>query len=545
MRARYAALIEVVAAQEGEPGSGARWNVGRHRSLTVLQARAVVAPEALDQAEIDRIGRAMSAEKRRSLRNAVRFLNSLVRLTNEIPALRAFLPAIQLAPPAGSSWARRMDWDVLPEAFRASFDTAAAACVAGEADFAEAMLARIEAGEDPELVMSEADARQASRVGKPTGALGGYKQAVAWLVRAWEDAGGDVADLVDLRDLLQRSTIEAAIKDQIARSRNAADLRDPLESATLRTRLANLMTIARHGLEDQKAVAIIKLLRLQHHDVPRKKRAQAGERGAMEVDRIFGALRQRPELATIWSNAPRRIADAARRDIGAARAEGNEAREVTALRAFAGAVAYALQMSRPMRTECLRHARLASRGDAHANLVRTAPGEDACTFRFAPWEIKNARWVTVEIVGDDAAILREWIETWRPRLIELRRLDARNVYLFPGAAQPKREEGDPVVLPRGAYSTSAFLELWRDASAILGVHESPHRMRHVVALLILAMRPGDYAFVSTVLGNTATTAEKHYGCDDGQEAAKQARAAMLAQHPDLFKQLQRRVSREA
>mgnify|MGYP003116259896 CR=1 FL=1 len=65
-------------------------------------------------------------------------------------------------------------------------------------------------------------------------------------------------------------------------------------------------------------------------------------------------------------------------------------------------------------------------------------------------------------------------------------------------------------------------------------------MRHVVALLILAVRPGDYDFVSTVLGNDDATAREYYGRDDGQAAAREARAALLAEHPDLFSQLNRR-----
>ena len=92
VRARYDALIEIIAAEEDLPGSGARWNIGRHRSITVLRARAECAPEALTQVEIDRIGREMSAGKRKSLRNSVRFLNSLRGLLNELPALREFLP---------------------------------------------------------------------------------------------------------------------------------------------------------------------------------------------------------------------------------------------------------------------------------------------------------------------------------------------------------------------------------------------------------------------------------------------------------------------
>ena len=554
VRARYNAFMGLIKANEGKPGSGQRWNIGRHRSLCALRARATVAPEDLTQEEIDRIGREMSADKRKGLRKTVVFLNKLARLTNEIPELREFLPSAQLAPPAGSSWARRMNWNALPETFRASFEAAADACVAGEDDLAEKMLARIEAGVNlfrltplPEIVMAEADERgseDAHRVGKPTAAREHYRLAVTWLVRAWENERNDVDDLTDIRELFQKPTIEAAIKDQIARSRSAADLRDPLASATLKTRLTALRTLAKRGLKDMKAFAVIKLLQVQHYDVPRKKRSKTGDESAilMEVDRIFGNLRQRPELANIWSNAPRRIADAAREEIETAASKKNRRQELTALRKFAGAAAYAVQMSRPMRPECLRHGRIASCGEAHSNLVRTSPSDKLFTFRFAPWEIKNDRWVTVDLVGDDAEIMREWIETWRPRMIELQKLEENNVYLFPGAAKPKLEEGDPVVLPRGSYSPSAFLELWRDSSKVLGVHETPHLMRHVVALLILALRPGDYAFVSTVLGNTPKVAEKHYGRDDGQAAAREARAAMLAAHPDLFNQLSKRLS---
>ena len=95
-------------------------------------------------------------------------------------------------------------------------------------------------------------------------------------------------------------------------------------------------------------------------------------------------------------------------------------------------------------------------------------------------------------------------------------------------------------LPTGCYSTSAFLELWEDASAVLGVHETPHRMRHVVALLILLNKPGNYALVASVLGNTEKTSKRHYGRDDGQDAAREIRAALLKQHPTFFSQLKRR-----
>ena len=191
------------------------------------------------------------------------------------------------------------------------------------------------------MVMAEADAlgvAKASSVGKPTAARKQYQSAVAWLVRSWENEGGDTAGLTDLRSLFGRATLEAAIKDQISRSRAASDLRDPLSSGTLATRLASLT-----------ALAILKLLKAQHYDVPRKKLLQSGnEEGLqMEVDRIAAKLRQSPVLATLWSNAPQRLAKVARERIESARDEKTISREITALRIFAGAVTYALQMSRP------------------------------------------------------------------------------------------------------------------------------------------------------------------------------------------------------
>lgn len=195
VRARYDALIEVIAAREGPPGSGQRWNCGRHRSMTVLRARASVAPENLSQIEIDRIAKELSADKRKSLRKAVHLFESLRRLTNKIPELREFLPVTPLDPPTGSSPARRIDWETLPKTFRLSFEKAADAALAGHKDLADQMLQRIEAGEDPELIMAESDALGASmvaRVGKPTAARDGYRHAVAWLVRSWINEGGDI-----------------------------------------------------------------------------------------------------------------------------------------------------------------------------------------------------------------------------------------------------------------------------------------------------------------------------------------------------------------
>lgn len=544
VRARYDALMALLAEEEGLPGSGRRWNIGRSRSILILRARARLAPEALDQVEVDRLAREMGAEKRKALRKTVAFLNTLRDIKDEIPGLAAFLPPRPLTSPAGSARARRVAWDALPEPFRMSFEAAAEACLSGTDDQAQDYLDRIEAGEDPEIVMAEANSASketARRPVKRTRARIHYRQAVAWLVRAWEDGGRDPAALRGLRDVYARDVVERAIADQIRRSKDGADLRDPLESATLPARLTALITLAGRGLGDARLAAMLTLLRTIHHTAPRQRRQRdTGEAIPQEVDRIFGRLRQRPELASVWANGPRRIADAARAEILRAQESRNRMAEVTALRRFGGAVAYGVQMSRPLRTACLRQARIASAPDLHANLLRTHPGKASLTFRFAPWEVKNSRWVNVDVTGHDATLLHEWLENWRPRLIDLQGLEKDNVYLFPGSAMPDRDESDPAPLPRGCLAPSVFLGWWRDASAVLGIHETPHRMRHVVALLILAAHPGNYALVSAVLGNDEATARTYYGRDDGQSAARKACEAMLAAHPDLLASLKRR-----
>ncbi|MGI3167270.1 hypothetical protein [Pseudooceanicola sp. 200-1SW] len=544
-RQRFTQLMEVIAAEEGAAGSGAFWPMGRHRTLTILRARASCAPEALTQDEIDRIGREVSAEGRKSLRKAVVFVNELKGASHAPAAIQEFLPGGSLVPPVGSSRARRIDWTTLPKPFRISFEALADACLAGSEDMADKLLARIEAGEDPKMVTAEADIRasqEGREVGKPTVARNAYRQAVTWLVRAWEDSGRDVLDLETVRELFDIEIVRAAITQQIDRSDAGTDLKAGLESTTLKTRLTHLVTLARYGFGDSGLAAVITLLKTKHYDAPRAKRKVSKNNSViMEVDRIAGRLRQRPDLASVWANAPTRISEIAHRALAEAVSSKQKAREVTALRLLAGAAGYALQMSRPLRTACLRHVRIAASGEAHANLLRTSPNETMMTFRFAPWEVKNNAWINVDVVGSDAEVLRAWLNEGRPRLIELQGLDPDNVYLFPGSALPAQDEGDLVALPRGSYSTSAFLELWRDASDVLGVHETPHRMRHVVALLSLALRPGDYAFVSSVLGNLEGTARKHYGRDDGQTAAREARAAILAEHPDLLKTLRRRL----
>ncbi len=66
VRDRWTDLMNLIKEHEGLPGSGSRWNIGRHRSFCGLRARAFASPEGMSQDEVDRIGREMSADKRKA-----------------------------------------------------------------------------------------------------------------------------------------------------------------------------------------------------------------------------------------------------------------------------------------------------------------------------------------------------------------------------------------------------------------------------------------------------------------------------------------------
>ena len=188
VRSAYDNFIAIIRSHESNPESGRRWNCGRHRSLVILRARAYCEPGELRQAEIDRIGREITAEKRKALRKAVALLNSLRAVSDEIPALSPYLPQDFLAPPAASSRARSMQWRALPSTFRRSFEMAADACLAGPDQYAETLLARIESGEDPELVVAEGDA-VAGLIGRPVGKPDNARNSIAWRSFGWSARG--------------------------------------------------------------------------------------------------------------------------------------------------------------------------------------------------------------------------------------------------------------------------------------------------------------------------------------------------------------------
>jgi integrase len=91
-----------------------------------------------------------------------------------------------------------------------------------------------------------------------------------------------------------------------------------------------------------------------------------------------------------------------------------------------------------------------------------------------------------------------------PRFIDIHkgRGFVDNDFLFPGE--------------KGPLSRQALNKIWNRSVNLLGIPGlTPHMMRHVVATLHLAIRPGDYAVVAAMLCDKISTVEKFYARGEG------------------------------
>jgi integrase len=530
VRTAWDALIEVLAEHEGFPDRGALLTQGASRSLYILRARARVTPNTLDNAEIARLNADLPAEKRKTLRKAVKRLNMLRGLHNALPGLADMLPREVLAAPAPTDRAPRMAWDDLPAALRADAERVIARALETPADQAAAARARIAAGEDRASVLVEFETARTRRLGNRRAAVAGYRGAVAWV---WKSAAAHGLPTTDVATLLKSDTVERAIDDHVMRASTSRSLKRAETTQTIANRLTVLTTLARHGLRDTILVEDLDLLARDRRSVVQRARDVAMN----EERRVFLAMVARtPQVAVALVNAPRRIAEAAEKRLTAAEAAKKPQAILSALRLYASAVLWALQMSRPVRSGNLIKARVTAAGGALNRLAWIKDGQHA-ELTFARGEVKNDREVVVSIAGDDARILWRWHRELRPRYLALRGI-AHSDYLIPGAAKPRLLK-DGVDLPAGTVSPSTLDEIWDAGAEIIGVAMTPHMARHAVATLILARRPGDYAFVAAVLADTEDTVRRHYGHEEGKHAAAAARKALLKAHPDLFKQLRR------
>lgn len=146
-------------------------------------------------------------------------------------------------------------------------------------------------------------------------------------------------------------------------------------------------------------------------------------------------------------------------------------------------------------------------------------------------EIKNRPDTDVEfeVRGGDAEILRRWRDVWRPRVLELRKIGKENVYLFPGAAKPKRLPDD-ILLPHGCVSDAWFDECWDAGAEIVGVEMTPHHARHAIGVIWLIAHPGNYGPVAELLEDSEEIVRKKYARSKGAEVAADIRAHVLKRY---------------
>ena len=488
----------------------------------------------------NRLTAEMRPSSRKMLCKSIAFLNEL-QTVGDVPGLRDRLPRVNLTVPPVSPRARRIHWGDLPAPLRASFDAAAATLCRDGDDLAADLIARIEAGEDPDAVLAEGDALARMGVGSardPEAATERYRSRIRWLVRSYDDMGRDVSALQDVRELLTAEVVSSAITDHITRAREGHGLMDPVASATLTSMLRPLARFARHGLRDPVCGAVIDLLRVQHVVIPRRRRSIADAGELMVVDSIAAQLNRSPQMGVAFAHGPQRLAHLGEHQLAEAHRSGSKRAETSALFTVMAAVMCAIQMSRPQRTSALQYLRNKSTTSLSSNLIRAS--DDVLRFEMASWESKSNKPLLLSVRGADAAIVHLWLNEHRARYIQLRSLDD-SVYMFPGMSTPRRKNIDGQGLPVGCIGTEAFLTTWRRGTSVLGYFITPHRMRHLVGLLILSAYPGNYALVASVLGNSEAVARKYYGRDSGERAAEQCRAAILAAHPDVMSALQRRT----
>lgn len=528
IRESYSAAIDMIRALEGFADDGAPFSTSTHKPLVMLRARANCRLADLDQSEFDRLWSDATADERKSLRKAQDRIADIKRKHNQLPELAAMMPKTELHIPASPDRARRIVWTTLPEGFRCDAEAVFQKSLRKASDlkaWAKEQLQLDRSAVEIDAEVAAARAKKNRRPKNDASAIAGYKQAITWLCREHPD-GTDV--LRDVRSLYTTDLIEAACVAQIERSKKSATLKDADESSTLWTRMTNLTTVARHGLKNDEAVAAVNVVRLIYDDY-----ILSPKQMTADVKVVMDRLRKSPGLAARHVNSPSTLAKMAKERLGAPDENGDWT-EDQALRLFAAAVARAIQVSRPLRPRNLFLTRVMATNDCPRNINWIRDKKHA-EIRFAGAEVKNGQAITVPIVGSDVEILWAWQHVYRARFMELRKLPD-SPYLFPGLATPRLQKGY-LPLPHGCMSVAAQAGLWDLGERQVGLGLTPHQCRHATATLYLAVRPGDFATVASVLGNTEKVARDHYGLDSGERAARAVRDMLLTEHPDIFKRM--------
>ncbi len=532
-RMTYDKAIGFIIDNEGFVDDGALFTTSTHKPFLLVRARAKVDLPDLDQVEFDRLWHDATPDGRKSLRKFAQRIGELWRGHNRWPELVDLLPRQDFVVPVASDRARRIDWQSLPASFRADAEDIFRQTLRQPADMKAWAKEQLRLGR-PAV---EIDAEIAARAGKnkrlpknTESALAGYRQATTWLIRENHPPETGFTRLETLRALITTDALETACDAQIARSAASMTLKDADKSSVLWSRFTNLTTVARHGLRDPEILARISLVRMFYVDY-----VLSPIEMTADAEAICNRLRKSPHLAATFVNAPARLGGISTDAMG--RATNAFATE-RALRLSACAAAYAVQVSRALRPANLFMIRRKATQDCPRNLTWIVDGQHA-EITFTGGEVKNGQTVIVNVHGDDARILWQWDRVDRPKLMALRGIDS-SPYLFPGTAAPRLRKS-ALNLPSGCMSVASIMELWDLGDRQLGLGLTPHQCRHALATLMLAVRPGDFSTVASVLANTEQVAKRHYGKDSGEAAAVAVRESLLAHHPDIFARMKRRA----
>ncbi|WP_417808800.1 site-specific integrase [Thioclava sp.] len=532
-RASYDRAIQFIIDNEGFVARGALFTTHTHKPFLLVRARARLGLSQMDQAEFDRLWHDATPDARKSLRKFAQRVAQFRRRHNSWPALAEMLPQQDLIVPFNSDRARRIEWMSLPASFREDAEEVFRHTLREFGDIKAWAKEQLRLGRSAIEVDAEIAARVGDRRRQPKNtksALAGYRYATTWLLRESYSPETRFAGLKTLRDLFTIDALEAACDAQIARCEASVTLKNAGESSTLWSRFVNITTIARHGLRDPEILARIRIVRESYSE-----HLKSPSEMTADAEAICDRLRKSPQLAATFVNAPSRLIAISHSTLEAASTTFEKER---GLRLSACAAAYAVQVSRALRPGNLFMIRRKAMPNCPRNLTWLVNREHA-EIRFSGGEVKNGQTVIVNVRGDDARVLWNWDKVDRPQLMKIHGIEA-SPYLFPGTADPRLRKAE-LNLPAGCMSVASIMELWDLGDRHLGLGLTPHQCRHALATLMLAVRPGDFATVASVLANSEQVARQHYGKDSGEAAAKAVRESLLAQHPDIFARMTRRT----
>lgn len=266
-RAKWDLLIDFVKQREGFRKSGLPFANRTSLGLKMLRARTNVAPRDVDDVVVNRIAAQLSAEKRKSLRRALKTLNRLIVDFGDCSTLTGILPKtpIQMSVPVLTR--ERILWRSLPTAFRADAERVMRSALSQPVDLLEEARRRMDAGAEAAEVLKELDIAAAGRKRvplNPEAAMANWRSAITWLVLASEKHAQKRDRLETLEALFTSEIFKTACTDQIARSAGSTYLKDPKKTQTLKVRLTALETLAKHGFNRPDLVAIVELQKRFH-----------------------------------------------------------------------------------------------------------------------------------------------------------------------------------------------------------------------------------------------------------------------------------------